>query len=450
MPEHNWYPPLNLIWLATYLEASGHEVEILDGQLLSLQEILDKVFAQVVGVSFDILSTREFDTIVREAKARGCYTVAGGHLATALAPSLLRRNPDLDAVVRHDGEESLLGIAQSIDSGGELGDSIPNVSLRRDGRLVQTPEREVDLESLPVPRRDAGGISLRPYFANFQRTKSELDLRFKYERPTNAYSHKGCPFRVNGKGCSFCSRMDTHLRQKTAAQVYEEYRYLADNCEVDHISDFSDSWISAPFVRALAEQYWARGAIAASLRVYGDVRCITEENAKLMRELGVDTVLLGIESGNEDILRQNGKPIMRHQILAAVRTLAKWGIKVADAYVLGLIGETWGSVRDTINLFREIGESCETEITYWNIMTPLPGSRVWNLLLERGAIIQDGDYHVNIEELERIGILRLCDLGPGGYDRLRDVRERMLLGARTASAEFVPRVRTSLAKRESR
>jgi len=442
MPEHAWYTPLSLIWLANYLLPHGYEVEILDGQLLDLHEILDRISAEILGISFDILSIDAFDAIVHEGKARGCLTVAGGHLATALGFSLLVGNSDLDVVIREDGEEALLGIAECLRRGRSVDASIPNLLFRRKGELLESVVREVDLKKLPLPRRDVGGIHLEDYFSNFQSTKMDIQLPFTYQRPTNTYSHKGCPFRVNGKGCSFCSRVDTRFRPKSATQVYEEYRYLACECHVDHISDFSDSWISTTFLHELATLYETSGPINSTLRVYGDVRLVTSENARIMRNLGVNTVLLGIESGNETILRLNGKPTTRKQILSAVSSLAANNIMVADAYVLGLIGETCESVNDTIELAREIRQICETEISYWNIMTPLPGSHVWKIMLEENGYSKhetaQRDYHIEIETLERRAVSRLCDLGSNGYEYLCSVREEMLDSSNLGSAEFLP------------
>jgi hypothetical protein len=226
-------------------------------------------------------------------------------------------------------------------------------------------------------------------------------------------------------------------------QVYDEYRYLVEEHGVDHVSDFSDSWISTPFLRQLGAQYERRDPISATLRVYGDVRLITKENATLMRHLGVETVLLGIESGNERVRRMNGKPTSNRQILSAVNALAANNIKVADAYVIGLIGETRESVRSTVELAREIRRVCETEISYWNIMTPLPGSHVWRLLEAMGHFGNRNGYHWMTDELERVGVNHLCHLGSGGYEYLLSVREQMLQESRTSSAEFVSGPRTA-------
>jgi hypothetical protein len=161
-----------------------------------------------------------------------------------------------------------------------------------------------------------------------------------------------------------------------------------------------------------------------------------------MRDLGVETVLLGIESGNDSILARNGKPVTSKNILKAVSLLGSNGIKVADAYVLGMIGETRATVQDTVELSDAVRSRCDTEISYWNILTPLPGSRVWETLCstehEFRATVRHCGYHLCTDALERMSVTALCDLGPGGYDYLREIRTAMGAQAAIRSFEFVP------------
>ncbi len=440
MPEHFWYMPLNLIWLANYIIEYGYEVEILDGQFLSLKEIIDKLNADVVGVSFDILSINEFGTIIKEAKFRGSFTVTGGHLATAITNQLLETNNNLDAVIRYDGEEAFLKIIRLLENNDNNYYSIPNLLFRNNNQLIETEIKEVDLNCLPIPKRKIAGLNVETYIDQYQISKKNLNLNFNYNRPTNSYSHKGCLFRQNGNGCSFCSRVDTRFRLKKAINVYKEYRYLADELKIDHISDFSDSWIYTPFLKDLEKEYEKNGNIDASIRAYGDVRLITKDNVRIMKNLGVDTILLGIESGNERILKHNGKNITINQILNVVDLLAKGNIKIADAYILGLIGETRESVNDTIEIAKEIRKRSETEISYWNIFTPIPGSKIWkNLIYENEILDIKNVFKINTEYLEKMHININCNLGKNAFNYLKAIREKMLNDSKIPSAEFINR-----------
>lgn len=438
MPEHNWYMPLNLIWLANWIRPYYDDIEILDGQLMTLEEIISKINADVVGVSFDALSIDSFNSIIRYAKSIGAYTVTGGHLPTALSDILLKNNPYLDSIITFDGEDALLYLIQAIED-HTCKSKVPNLIWKSGDKIIGNHQIDSNLNQLPLLERDIGGLNLEQYVNNFQTSKNQQNLNLAYNRPTNSYSHKGCIFRQNGNGCSFCSRVDKSFRLRPAEKIYSEYLLLQEKYAIDYISDFSDSWIYAPFLKQLSNQYEIRGELTAKLRVYGDIRLINEENIKLMKQIGVDTVLLGIESGDERILKLNGKPIKPTDIIKTVELLSKYDIQIADAYVLGLIGETEKSLENTLLLSQKIKQIAKTEITYCNIMTPLPGNKVWPFIKEKFGI---KDYPsilsgFNIERFEIESLIIFCKLGINGFQLLQEIRNQILDNSKIASKEFV-------------
>lgn len=435
--KDRWCVPLNLVWLGTYLKQYGHRVEILDGQILSTEEIIEKIYAPLVGISFDITSTESLDKIAKAAKEKGAAVVVGGQAATPLATQLLKNNPDIDIVVKYDGEESIEGLARNIDDPSILIKSIPNL-VYRDGDVIQeTTVREIDITTLHIPDRNLPGINMDLYSRNYEIYGCEEG--YNGFRVTNSYTKKGCPRKINGHGCSFCARVDTHLREKTPYQTYEEYRYLVDEFGVDYICDDSDSWISKPWLRKLADLYNKGSEIPVKLRIYGDVRDIDPESAYLMKQVNVDAVLLGIESGDEDILIMNHKTQKIGTVIQAGELLAKQNIAVADAYVLGLIGENQQSIQRTIDLAERFKKISETQITYWNIILPLPGSRIWDEMLTIPILAAKyfECYKFDIEELRRDYIQYFCNLGHNGYDFLMEVRNSMIKECQIPVAEYL-------------
>jgi radical SAM superfamily enzyme YgiQ (UPF0313 family) len=127
-------------------------------------------------------------------------------------------------------------------------------------------------------------------------------------------------------------------------------------------------------------------------------------------------------------------------IMRAVTLLGSHDMKVSDAYVLGLIGETKESVTETVKLARAIRKMCPTEISYWNILTPLPGARAWDLLLrteEFSTTCLDA-YEFDTVDLEQQFIRKFTKLGADGYEFLMEIREQMLGESIIPSREFIP------------
>lgn len=413
--DDRWQLPLNHIWLGTYLQSNGYDVEIFDTNITPLEEIIPQINAPILGISFFVTSAHLLERVTRVAKEKGCFVVVGGQAATPLARQILCKNKDVDVVVCGDGEEALLGLTRLInDSVGQL-EGIPNLAYRNGEHIVFTEKAESDITKLPIPDRRLPGIEIEKYISNFATTNTDL---WKEElRATNAYVKKGCPRRVGRGGCSFCARIDQGLRSKSALQAYQEYSYLIDEFGINYIYDDSDSWIQKPWLKEMASLYEIHGALNTRLRIYADLKDINEDSVQFLKTLGVDAVLIGVESGDEWISRINGKPVLRKRVIEAARLLGNAGIKLWDAYVLGLMGETKASVRNTRSLALDLHNYCEKTNTYWSMIQPLPGSKIWTLMMNIPELQSKygKEYVFNMEELQRNFIDRFCDLGPDGY-----------------------------------
>ena len=159
MLEEKWYPPMGLLYLGTYLKEKGHEVEIIDGHNLNTNQIQQKLKAPLIGISFDILSSKSFEQIAKSAKQKGATVVVGGQAATPLTIPLLK-NSDIDFVVKYDGEEAIRQLAEGISPY-----KIPNLVYRTPKGIKINPDLEVDLTNLPTPNRNL--VDLERYIKEF-------------------------------------------------------------------------------------------------------------------------------------------------------------------------------------------------------------------------------------------------------------------------------------------
>jgi len=435
--DDRWQLPMNHLWLGTYVNQHGYDVEVLDTNILSLNEIIQKIEAPIIAISFFVTSAFLLDKITSEAKQKGAFVVVGGQAATPLARQILQKNQNVDVVVCGDGEEAILAITKFIiEKRGTLED-IPNLAYRCGEAIVRNANRNMCLKSLPTPDRALPGIDIEAYIANFLTTNT--DGWQEELRATNAYVKKGCPRRTANSGCSFCARIDESIRAKTALQAYQEYSYLIGQCNINYIYDDSDSWVEESWMKNLINLYQKFGDLNTKLRVYADIRDINENTVSMMKDLNIDSVLVGIESGDERILHLNGKPMKKEAILKASKLLGHADIKLCDAYVFGLIGETKSSVNATINLSQQLSNYCEKRISYWNIMMPLPGSPVWREMMKISKLNEKyGDeYCLDIEEVQKDYIQNFCYLGSDGYSYLKRTCEHLQLGQKIPLRKYI-------------
>ncbi len=408
LAQDRWLVPLNLLSLSTYLEQAGYEAEILDGTHISHEDMLGKIDGEIVGINFNIFSVKEMEKVAGKAKGNGALVVLGGHAATHLSRQLLTKNKNIDLVVRYDGEEALRQIAERVSTKRRDFSRIPNVSYRSKDQIVEEPVQLLDLTSLPIPNRRSRGINLEDYISNF--SKIPLIGEFaKGRRPSNVQSIRGC-----NHACSFCGRIYKGGRMRHPEQVYEEDKMLVETSGVNYIYETADSFfMNKPWLKEVVEVYRKRGRLPVNYWALCHIQDIDWETIEAMKFFNVDMVNVGIESGNEEVRRENGKCFSDDEIFRATSLLGQAGIKLQDNYLLGLIGESQETIQDTYRLAKKVAETCQVaSIRGFHLILPTPGSPIWAKMMqipEFRAKYRE-DYKFDIEELRRDYLTHFCNL----------------------------------------
>ena len=419
--DDRWPLPQNLLWLGTYIEQFDYNVEILDTNIISLEDIKNKINAPLVGINFFATSAYLLEEVAKCAKDKGSIVVVGGQAATPLASQILCKNKYVDIVVLGDGEEALHELLKRVEMSSTSFEGISNIAYREGEQITIQDCKELDLKLLPIPDRRLKGIDIEQYISSYYETNT--DGCTEEVRATNAYTKKGCPRRNKKRGCSFCARIDQSLRHKAPMQVYNEYKYLIEEFNINYIYDDSDSWVNRNWMHELKAIYKIHGDLNVKLRVYADVRDITLENVKIMKALGVDAVLVGIESGDETIRCMNGKNMSNEIILKAVDLLGSAEIKLCDAYVLGMIGESKKTIERTKQFEQQLNSYCEKQMTYWNIVLPLPGSKIWDKMMKVPELEKKygSEYNFDLADVQKDFVRYFCNLGENGELYLNNI-----------------------------
>lgn len=151
---------LSIRYLSSSLQAAGHDTEL--ATFNSASDIADVASsaesANIVGLSLCFQSrAHEFLQLAQEIKARDPkkLIVAGGHYASCAAQELLTNHPELDVIVIHEGEQSLVQIADAMPNLPHQLSEIPGIAFRDGGRVQLTQARRTldDLDTLPFPDR---------------------------------------------------------------------------------------------------------------------------------------------------------------------------------------------------------------------------------------------------------------------------------------------------------
>jgi radical SAM superfamily enzyme YgiQ (UPF0313 family) len=129
---------------------------------------------------------------------------------------------------------------------------------------------------------------------------------------------------------------------------------------------------------------------------------------------GCDQIGPGIESGNVDILKSIGKSQSPEFMLEKCRIIKKYPVKMRCSYIMGWIDETEEQILDTIELAKKI----DSDENAFSIATPYPGTRMWNVALQRGKVSNDMDFS-RFLYYHKVG----CNLSQVPDERLMELHE---------------------------
>lgn len=386
-----WPQPLGIVSVGTYIRQNntGVEVEILDANnVLTMDQMINKLDADVVGISTTAGGYDLALKVARIAKQKGARTVMGGAAATPLAREILKHYDFVDAVIRYDGE-----FAFSKYIAGESLSAIENLVYRDNHEIRDNPVKLPSLDQLPVPDRDL--LDMEVYFKNSKDPAYPICEPFK--RPVNIYSQKGCIWRSQEKGgCVFCSVPYYDLRLREPKLVWDEISHLVDKYQADFIWDPSDNlvgnkeWFKA-FCKAKPK------GLKVAYTNYADAEDIDEETARLLAESGCVSVFVGMESGDPKMLESMNKRARLEDNLRAMELLNKYRIGVIAGVVVGVQGESRDSIERTIGFLKKLTEYDNFDRFEWGTLIPFPGSKANKMLREHPALKQKysdfGNHH---------------------------------------------------------
>ncbi len=425
------WPRIGLAYVAAYLREHGVEVSVLDCKALELDH--EAVAAQIAHARPDVIGLGPFTEEIHEA-FRVCQaakeidprivTVFGGPHASALPERTLRECPSLDFVVCGEGEVTMLELVA-----GRGPADVAGAAWRRQGEIIVNPPREqiADVDSLPYPAWDL--FPLDAY-----RGILTLHLREKINRPAlelPILSARGCPYR-----CNFCYKTHGGLRNRDPMKVVDELEH-----DIAHFGASEFFFVEGTFAAdrrqglQICDEIIRRG-LAPRIRwiVETRVNVVSEELLARMKEAGCRQVEFGVETGDEEILRQTQKGTTLNQVRRAVSTAKAVGLKVGCYFIIGHPNETRESIGRTYRFAREL----DPDLMNVGIMIPYPGTRV-RALAEQGQ----GGYRLLGDDWseytkQRGGPLELQDLPLEELQRIQS-REYIRYYLRPAKLWFVAR-----------
>lgn len=359
---HEHLPPLGLLALGGPLLDAGHRVELLDAEFgpMTPAQIVTELQRRAPDAVFlgHSGSTSAHPTVVAITRAirRACPTVwivYGGVFPTYQWREILAAEPQIDVIVRGEGEATAVRLAAALEAGGSL-DTIPGLAFRRPSNAPGTPGRPTVPATPGVPHSTAPAPIIRDLDAC--RVGWELidHSRYSYwgdRRAVVVQFSRGCPHR-----CNYCGQRGfwTRWRHRNPVAFAREIARLHSEQGVE-VFNFADENPTASreawraFLEALIAER-VKVILVGSTRAGDIVR--DADLLPLYRQAGVARFLMGMESTDESTLQRIRKDSQSATDREAIRLLRRHGILSMAAFVAGFDEETdrdyWRALRQIV------------------------------------------------------------------------------------------------------
>jgi radical SAM superfamily enzyme YgiQ (UPF0313 family) len=360
-----YFPPLSLLQLAT-LTPDNYEVELFD-ENVEKERVEEKNLDEVDLVAITVMTSQAPRAywLAKRFKNLGKKVVMGGIHVTALPEEAIRY---ADAVVIGEAEGVWEKVLEDFAKG----------KLKKFYQAQKLP----DPSEIPIPRR-------------------ELLKKNSYILANTIQVSRGCPF-----DCSFCSVsrfFGRTYRFRPVENVVKEIEMIIEADKVHPARDFLSKLFGEKFNRTVigfmddnifGNKQYARILFRSliPLRIFwggqASINIAQPENEKLVElaaESGCKLLFVGLESINSQSLKEARKSINKpKEYTRAIKLFHKYGISVLGAFIFGFDSDTPEVFQETL----EFAEKVKLEGVQAAILTPLPGTRLWEELEKEGRITE--------------------------------------------------------------
>ncbi|MDD5617922.1 MAG: radical SAM protein [Candidatus Omnitrophica bacterium] len=340
-----------------------------------IKEAILEFNPDIIGISIKSQNFAAAKNIAKIAKDinKDIVVMAGGPHASMASSDILNFK-EFQICVRGEGEETIKELLRSFAT-QELNnlDKISGISYSRQGEIHHNPDRGYmeDLDSLPFPHKFAPEV-LKDY------------EKYPKEAFQGIFATRGCPY-----DCFFCgSRLiwGRKIRYRSSENVTEEIKGLQKlGLRTVHFEDDSFG-INKDYTMELCNRLKNK-CIDLRWSCEINVKSADKEMISAMKESGCYAISLGVESGNDDILRKINKHITVNEILAAYKTIKKERILLTTFFIIGFPWDNRHTINDTYNLIKKMSDS----VISYSIFTPYPGTEAYDYCKEKGLIKEPFD-----------------------------------------------------------
>ncbi|MDO8675641.1 MAG: radical SAM protein [Candidatus Omnitrophota bacterium] len=366
--------PMGTLQLSGITKARGHKSFVCAIDDGDVWRKLDEERIDAVACSFMSTEAGGFNVLVRGIRERypRMPIIAGGPHPTYY-PQIINTWP-LDAVVVGEGDHVVAELLENLYLGRDIS-HLSNVHTREfknpQGNLVEA------LDALPFSDRDLlDGIA-----------------PFKYIPMKSFFATRGCPY-----SCSYCfnsafNKMHKDkgevLRRRSVENLIQEIEQVKKNHKMDFVRFGDDTFVMKydAWVEEFCDKYPKRVGVPFYFLIHPNLA--SEPLISSLKKAGCHSIMLGIESGNQDVRRKVlDRYVADATIKKAFDLYRKYDIKVFSNTILALPETTLKEDLESLNFTLD----CRPFYSGFTVFTPFPGTALGEYSRAKGYVKGSDDF----------------------------------------------------------
>jgi len=382
-------PPLGILYIASYLRENNHEPSVVD--LEALKWNLDKLLESTSTFNPDLIGITSMTINFMNAQKVAAFLksnfpdipiIIGGPHITAAPIETMSKYPEFDYGVYGEGEITFLEMVEKTKNKEPLLNVKGLVWRNGESKVIINEPRPYieNLDDLPFPAWDL--------LKNFPELYPLSILESKRLPSASIMTSRGCPFH-----CTFCDNkiFGTKVRHFSAEYTLKMINHLIDNYAIKDLMILDDNFLLDRKKLFDICDNLINNRIDLTWYCMGHAKTMTEEKLIKIKEAGCWFIELGIESGNEEMLKKIRKNTTKKEIAQAVSLAKKVGLKTKGNFIFGFPGETLESINESVKFALDI----KIDFFQQNFLTVWPGCEIYSESTNHSDIYEyyDSDWH---------------------------------------------------------
>lgn len=369
-------PPFSLMYLSRSLKNAGYQTKILHCPKDKMQWCIEEISkSEPLFVGFSVLTglptLYSLQMSKKLKKIQPQIPIIWGGVHPSLLPEQCLKEEYIDYVAIGEGEETVVEFANALQKKKGM-KKIGGLGFKKNKKLF-------------INKKRPGSKNINKFKMDFDLDLSEYIIKrvekhngknYKI-RSLGYYSSRGCPH-----DCSFCYNNSFHKRNWRACDinsVVSDIKYLIKKYDINEVQFWDDNfWVD----KKRAIEILKKVNIFSGSEIRIDY--ITEDLAKKLKELKVNYLLIGAESGSDRMLNLINKNFSSKLMFEKIKILAKNNLSAQYSFILGLPTENRTELLQTIAYMLKIKKAHKKASFTVGVYMPYPGTQLFEKAVKLG------------------------------------------------------------------